>query len=316
MFIVHAAQTAEPIIRRTLAGRIALLGLLSLLASLPASAQVCGSTIFGNGFEYGDISDWSQASAAAETPTAPTVFRIDSLALRDPHVFIDADIFGCLDGTDEVGLPGADSVNDLIDGFLNQDGDGDGCLDTTTLIAFRPWVATDTGTETVDFRSGQCASATECGPGDSSAGSRTLYSTQAMGTCLEPLVATTSGYSPTITSSDAPCFGSVIGDASLAFLGNIPLNLQDVQIAAMFSGGEPPSNLVSGLLFGFLLESEADAFILPADLPVVGGQTLSSLFPGGTGNCAAGDDRDTHNLESGWWLYFNFTASAITWSFL
>ena len=303
-------------ISRAPIARAALLSLSSLVLLWPASAQVCGPTVFGNGFEYGDVSDWTQVSAAAEVPATPTVFRIDSLALRDPHVFIDADIFGCLDGTDDIGLPGVDSVNDIIDDFLNLDGDKDGCLDTTTLLAFRQWVATDTGIETVDFRSGQCASATECGPGDAPAGSRSLYSTQDMGTCLEPLAATTSGYSPAVGTPDAPCFSSVIGDASLAFLGDIPLNLLDVQIASMFSAGEPPSNLISGLLFGFLLESEADAFILPADLPVVGGQSLSSLFPGGTGSCAGSDDRDTHNLESGWWLYFNFTASAIDWPYL
>ena len=74
--------------------------------------------------------------------------------------------------------------------------------------------------------------------------------------------------------------------------------------------------MTDGLLLGFLLESEADAILIPADIPVVGGQPLSALFPGGTGNCSGGDDRDVHMSESGWWLYFNFTATLIDWDHL
>lgn len=288
----------------------------SLIWSPPVLAQTCGNAVFGGGFEYGDVTDWSVQVGGAAVGATPTVFRIDTLALRDPHVFLDLSIFGCLDGTDNIPLPGAESINTTIDASLNEDSDGDGCLDTTSLLAFRPLVSASTGGETVDFRSGQCSSATACGPGNTGVGSRTAYDTQSTGLCSEPVAGTTSGYSPAVVSPAAPCFGSDIGTADLAFLGDVPLNPQDVRIAATFSGGEPATGLVDGLLYGFLPENEADLFLLPADLPLVGGQPLSSLFPGGTGNCSGADDRDIHNGSVGWWIYLDFSASAVAWSYL
>ena len=42
---------------------------------------------------------------------------------------------------------------------------------------------------------------------------------------------------------------------------------------------------------------------------------VSSLLPGGTGNCNSGDDRDIGpGGVRGWWVYFNFTAEPVTWS--
>ena len=288
------------------------LALLGFLAAGAASAQVCGETLFGQGFEFGDFSDWSGVFVGTGVPTPPTVERIGTLALRDPHVFIDAGIFGCIDVTDDVAVPGVDSINELIQADLNQDGDGDGCLDTSLLVALRPFTQTATGTETLDLRSGQCSSSTVCHPADGGVGSRTLYDTQSVVQCLDPLPATTSGYSPAVAPVDAPCLVSDLGTVQLAFLGDVPLTLQDARVAARFD----QDDLVGGLLFGFLSEAEADAFILPADLPVVGGQALSSLFPGGTDNCAAGDDRDVHEGQSGWWLYFQFSAAAVPWTSL
>jgi len=48
-------------------------------------------------------------------------------------------------------------------------------------------------------------------------------------------------------------------------------------------------------------------------LPVLGTRTLSSLLPGGTGNCSPRDDRDMNGADRGWWFYLNFTAPRVTW---
>jgi len=46
-------------------------------------------------------------------------------------------------------------------------------------------------------------------------------------------------------------------------------------------------------------------------VPLIGGQPLSALLPGGAGNCAAGDDRDMLNGEPGWWFYFAIEAERV-----
>ena len=62
---------------------------------------------------------------------------------------------------------------------------------------------------------------------------------------------------------------------------------------------------------GFVSETDADNTILPAGLPIIGGLPLSALLPGGTGNCAAHDDRDMLEGVRGWWFYLNFSAERI-----
>jgi hypothetical protein len=46
-------------------------------------------------------------------------------------------------------------------------------------------------------------------------------------------------------------------------------------------------------------------------VPIVGGQPLSSVLPGGAGNCAAGDDRDVLDAVTGWWFYLNYPADEV-----
>lgn len=133
----------------------------------------------------------------------------------------------------------------------------------------------------------------------------------ASGTCLEPIVATTTGsHAPAIGSPAAPCFWASLGTVAVDLFGaSVPLH--DAQIGAQFTG-DPPTGLASGLSMGFLREADADQILIPGSVPLVGGQPLSSVLPGGTGNCAAHDDRDTWNAEAGWWVYFNFVASPVT----
>ena len=68
-----------------------------------------------------------------------------------------------------------------------------------------------------------------------------------------------------------------------------------MQVAATYVG-LPATDLNRGLLRGFLYESDADSIILPEDLDLVGGEPLSILLPGGTGNCAGASPRHTFTV--------------------
>ena len=94
-------------------------------------------------------------------------------------------------------------------------------------------------------------------------------------------------------------------------LGDTPIPLQDVQVSANYVG-HPAGSLANGLLRGFIAESVADSVLI--DLGA-GPVPVSSLWPGGSGNCASGDDRDTglDGTTVGWWLYFSFTAEEVTY---
>jgi hypothetical protein len=118
-------------------------------------------------------------------------------------------------------------------------------------------------------------------------------------------------------STPASCFASANTTVSLN-LGGVPVALSDARIAATYSGN-PATTLVNGLLMGFISESTANTTILPSNLPLVGGQPLSLLLPGGRPpggepNCASFSDIDTHNGVRGWWFYLNFPARRVTWS--
>ena len=291
-------------------GPICLLLAAALLAPGSARAQ-----IFADGFESGDTSAWS-----VTVGLAPNVFRFTDLDLRDPHVFVDAGIFGCFDFTDEPIPVAGLSFNGSLDDQITGDADGDGFLDLSTLLLFRQLVLSASG-ERVDFDNGLCLAPAEM-PWTPLRGSLTTgcvadpttepliltYDGLDAGTCLDTVAGTTSGYLPGVTEPGAPCFVTVAETVPFQ-LGDLTVTLEDVQIAATFAGD--PVALDSGLIRGFLSEADADTLLLPPDLPLVGGQPLSILLPGGTGNCAAGDDRDTHNAVSGWWFYFNYAASRV-----
>lgn len=75
-----------------------------------------------------------------------------------------------------------------------------------------------------------------------------------------------------------------------------------------------PESLIEGLIYGFLREDDADSILFPASYPIIGGQPISFLLPGGTGNCSFGDDTELHDGFFGWWFYFNFTAEYVPWT--
>lgn len=235
-----------------------------------------------------------------------TRFRLNDLDLRDPHIF--ATIITCSDLTDSSPFF---SLNARLQTSIQADGDGDGFLDQSTLLEFLPL---DQSTATNLFVAGgaQCTApiaSTSCGaiaapllPGDATLSTST--------TCGAPVPGTTRPYTPAITNSTAPCFASVTGNVTLN-LGGIPVQLTNAQISATFVGN-PATSMVNGLLRGFLSEADANATIIPATFPLVGGQPLSSLLPGGTGNCAGFSDKDIGpGSVAGWYFYLNFPAQRL-----
>lgn len=295
--------------RRTVPALV-LLSLSSVGPIPPAAAetdQATGSTISADGFESGNTLAWDQRQPPLPVPD---VFRFSDLDLRDPHVFVDIPGFGCTDVTDTApaGIP---ALNAQLETSVTTDDDGDGLLDLSVLLGFRPF---DTGAAglRLDTGPGDCLEpigSTVCDWRIPPVPRTTAYDAPASGLCLQAHAGTTSGYSPGITTPFAPCV--VSQPAVIPFiLFEQSFELQATQAGAAFVPG-PVSSLTDGLFLGFLPESVADSILLPPSFPLVGGQPLSVLFPGGTGNCAAGDDRDVFQSQTGWWLYFNYPADVV-----
>lgn len=233
-------------------------------------------------------------------------FRVVDMDLRDPHVFVN--FLGCRDVTDDplVGY----SVNGELQTNIQTDGDGDGYLDLSMLIEFLP-LDQSQSTNLMVQGGAQCTApmgSTQCGPiaPQQLAGDAALSQASP---CLTFLAGTEHPYVPAIASTSAPCFASPQGALTLD-IGGIPVTLQDAQLAAAFVGN-PAQVLNFGLLRGFLSETDANNTIVPSFIPLVGGQPLSSLLPGGNTNCAAHSDVDFKDDVRGWWFYLNFSAARI-----
>lgn len=248
------------------------------------------------------------AVLASSGAAAQTAFRFSDLDLRDPHVFVN--FIGCRDVTDTP-LAGF-SINGELQASIQTDGDmpPDGLLDLSYLVEFLPLDQAQ-ASNLVDTGTADCTAplaGTTCNRFVplNLAGDAAL---QPASQCLAPAAGTTRPYAPAVTASGAPCFVSPPGTLTLD-LGGIPLTLRDARIAATFVGN-PATSLANGLLAGFISETDANNTILPASLPLIGGQPLSALLPGGNGNCAAFSDKDLNNGVMGWWFYLNFSAPQV-----
>jgi hypothetical protein len=168
----------------------------------------------------------------------------------------------------------------------------------------------------MDFVVAECTapmSSTTCTVSDPADVIASTFTNMSTGSCLGTLPNTVRPYSPAVTQPQGPCFVSDAETISIS-IGDIPITLSNARIAARWSGS-PPNQLLNGLIRGFISETDADATILPDSLPVVGGQTLSSILPGGTGNCAGHSDMDVGpDNEPGWYFYLNFGAAAVPYT--
>jgi cysteine-rich repeat protein len=247
-----------------------------------------------------------------------TAFKFTDLDLRDPHAYVS--FLGCRDVTPH-GAFGF-SVNDELRDNITMDGDADGFLDLAPTLVFRQFMQT-AATQPVELHFARCTapqSSTSCSNGTGTVQMATA-TYMASGTCLTFLPGTERPYTDiAIGPATGPsCFSTNAVTVNLD-LGGIPITLRDARIGARYSGN-PATGLTNGLLMGFISETDANNTTIPNSFPVVGGQPLSSLLPGGAGNCNCNgncgtnnDDKDVNNGVTGWWFYLNFTASKVPWT--
>ena len=236
----------------------------------------------------------------------PTNFRFTSLYQRDPHVFVS--FISCTDVTD-VPLFGF-SVNGSLQTNIQTDGNGDGFYDLSYVQRLRPLDENDGAVGEADFVSANCSTTTGACAADGSVPLPSMYTSHAIGQCLSVIGGTTHGYSPAVVQPSGPCYVTSPVNVTLN-VGGIPVPLQNASIGATYSD---PTHLVNGLLSGFISETDANNTILPMGIPWVGGHPLSSVLPGGTGNCAGFSDKDTINGVVGWQFYLNFAATRVNYS--
>jgi cysteine-rich repeat protein len=272
---------------------------------------VCGNGVVEAGEQCDDGNMNNNDSCTNNCTFGATAFRFNTLALRDPHAFVN--FIGCIDVTD-TNFTGF-SVNGAITTAITTDGsDSDTLLDLSPTLVFRPLKQGNGQTTALDVYFADCTSplaTTSCKPGTLPPES-VMSTAMTSGTCMQPFAGTTHGYNPGITSSTAPCFVSTATSVTLTLAG-IPITLHDARVSATYSGS-PATQVVNGLLEGFISETDANNTTLPASLPIVGGQPLSSLLAGGSGACPSYSDKDTDNGVVGWWFYLNFTAPTVPWS--
>jgi cysteine-rich repeat protein len=282
---------------------------------------VCGNNVVESGEQCDDNNtdngDGCDENCQNEI-VAPTAFRVNAIRLRDPHAF--ADVFGflCLDATeDPFGMPG---INPTFDENTDTDGDGDGLLDLSIAQVFRPL---DQGAtvNTVEVHFPDCTD-----PIDSTTCTSTtttpdiVTATNAStGTCLEPVAGTTGPdntgtYTPAASNSTGPCFSTSPSVLVLDVDGMV-ITLEDAQFGGTYVG-DPATDIDNGLLIGFLSEANADAATIPDNVPIVNGQPLSSILPGGTGCCVGHDAMDVgpDGSTPGWWMALNYDATVVPWT--
>jgi hypothetical protein len=233
-------------------------------------------------------------------PPAPTAFRITQLALRDPHIYVQA--MGCNDVITQ--------ANTQLQHGIDNDDNHDGYFDSSQVIVLRPLDQDDAAmTPASVYFGAQCTStATTCKPGTIAPASVTATSA-ATGTCLTTVTGTTKPYTPAVTPASAPCFSTSANDTVTDLLG-AQVTLHQLQVGATYNA-TPATGMTNGVLRGFLTQADAEATNIPFGFVTV---KLASLLPGGQNNCANFSDKDTLNATSGWWIYYNFSATAVPWT--
>ena len=247
------------------------------------------------------------------------MYRVQQLALRDPHIAVAVPIIGCIDLTDE-GAPMnlAPSVNSMIETSITTDDDADGDLDLSLLMFVNPVDSSPGGSGQMRIGDGRCTSplaTTVCRVDSDDPLQDSTYSNSEAGAtenCLEPLDGTTSDYSPPVSSVAPDCYVSEGVDLALD-IGGIMVELESARVSAQYSADGDGVAMVGGLIRGFMSEQRASEITLPDDLPVVGGQPVDSILPGSDSGCSPIDARDIgpDGSSQGWWFYLNFEASAV-----
>jgi hypothetical protein len=243
------------------------------------------------------------ADAGGPANAAPfTAFRITQMFLRDPHIF-----FGPVDFTD-VPVLGISVNTWLIPSRISMDADNDGFLDVSVLALLQPSVAGGPLT-TLKLVDANCTpdSNQPCVPSANPglAASWTIEN-RTTGHCLEPIPNSTSNYKPPMTVPAAPCFLTSTDSNLVVNLGGMTIAFAAARVSATYRG-DPPEQLVDGLIAGFVTNTAATRAVLPPDLGSAAGTPISDYI--------VKADRDLSTSptgEDGFWMYLNFVATPIT----
>jgi hypothetical protein len=238
-----------------------------------------------------------------EAPKPPKFFRVNSMALRDPHVWFS--LFGCKDVTD-VPLTADLAVNIQIDKQLTGDADGDGNFDMSPILALDHYDPSEGAVSPVTLDVGATCKLDGSGCAASAEKYAGQVTSRAVGVCLAKLDGTfNASYTLPINKPTDQCFGSAEQDFAIVIQGS-PIKLRKAQVAAVYETGK----LQQGLIRGFLTEADADATTLEVSgFSIV----LSSVLAGGKDCCQKGFvDKDSAVIDGvttpGWWFYLNYTA--------
>jgi hypothetical protein len=241
----------------------------------PASAGA------GQGAAHG-----AAGTSGADAHAGSETFRIRRLSLRDPHLFL-----GPADLTDN--SPLGVSVNmDLIPGGLSQDYDGDGFIDVSIIAR----VDGDQHLQLIDA---------QCKPSDpDTCGAHPAprlnadWPIQSVGSEPCTTLPSNSDYQPAPELPAAPCLVTREDRSVAMTLGGVPLSMTNTRVAF----ARTAKNL-TGLITGFVTQSETQQALLPSYVPVLAGSPLANLL-----HDTDRDQAQSPNGEDGYWFYVNFEA--------
>lgn len=232
--------------------------------------------------------------------------RISEFEIVDPHMYTLIPIINiCQDITDE--------INNQMQTSIDNDQNDDGFLDSNAIIQFttdQPSYITSRVLE-ANYIGAEC-------PDPLHSESCEIIAIQNKDTatlpneasdCLAANVGTTSGYIPAPNTTTPPCYATAPIDSVINIVG-LDVLVKNFQSSNRYQGGLLTDQ---GINKGFISEADAENIVFPLSVPVIGGQTLASILPGGLGNCANTDDRDIYidNVTTGWWLYVNTKSEII-----
>ncbi len=322
---------------------------------------VCGGSRCGDGYldagaspaetcDDGNVvsGDGCSSTCTTEGATPPTAFRAVDLQLVSPRIVVNVPIGGCEDITNNcASVPflgcQADSINTQLRTAVTTDATmpPDGLYDLSVVNIFRPLnpAAAASPFDIIVGAACSTAATSSCAPGTGTLVSTTANNMAGGATCFTPVAAdvntrggTPAAYTPGVNTVSGPCF--VTNETLLTItLSGISIPLERARISGTYSGA-PPTQIVSGVITGFLPERVAADIILPMTLPApLGGSPLYSVLQAGNrtvvntagttvaDSCNVGggtseDDADnvTAPATRGFWFYLNFRANLATWT--
>jgi cysteine-rich repeat protein len=286
----------------------------------------------------GNTTSGDGCSATCQTEmmtTPPTGFRITNLDLISPRIVV-VPLFGCNDVTQTPTF--GFSVNGELDTAIRPMSMG-GDYDLHIVDVFRPLAPAMASTPSEIHFNPMCMEAPtpdSCGPAATPDIVTATAMNQSAGNCFVPIAAdvntragTPAAYVPGANTVGAPCF--VTNEQTIMVtLAGIVIPLQRARFAATYSG-TPPTRLITGVVTGFLSDRAAADIILPATLPVVGGDPLYEHLQAGNrtttnsmgatiadgcnvGGGTSEDDGDFNGATRGFWFFLNFEAELVTWT--